>query len=219
MRIKGAIFDVDGTLLDSMYVWRNISTEYLKHVGIPVESDIWDEISSLTLRQAAELFIGKYPEILHFTADEVMQQINDLIVEKYFYEVKAKPGVGRFLEELRKKGVKMCLATATDRYLVEAALRREGLLEYFGKVFTCTEFGSGKDKPDIFLAASDWLGTRPEETMVFEDAHYAIRTAVAAHFPVTAVADSFEKRRDEISAMAERYIESFLSVEAEDVIK
>lgn len=214
MVIKGAIFDIDGTVLDSMYVWENIGAEYLATLGVAPDPDVWEAIRSLSLKQAAEYFLEKYGERFDLSVDRVTEQINDMIADKYFYEVKAKPGVAEFLGRLRGAGIKICVATATDRYLIEAALEREGLMDYFGAIFTCAEQGSGKDDPGIFLAARDFLGTSTDETMVFEDAWYAIVTAKRAGFPVTAVRDpSSEWHRGLILQLADAYIDSYLTSE------
>ena len=103
--------------------------------------------------------------------------------------------------------MKLCLATATDRCLVEAALERCGVLSHFGEIFTCNAVGHGKDEPHIFEAALRFLGTRKPETIVFDDALYAIRTAKEAGFPVAAVYDRHEKAQDQIRALADVYLE------------
>ncbi|MFR1948731.1 MAG: HAD-IA family hydrolase [Roseburia hominis] len=105
-----------------------------------------------------------------------------IVFAAYRDEVLPKPGVAAYLESLKKQGIPMAVATATNRPMVEAALARTGLASYFKQIFTCTEIGAGKERPDIYLAAAKALGTHPADTWVFEDALYAIKTAKAAGF-------------------------------------
>ena len=116
------------------------------------------------------------------------------------------------LEWLRGNGVKLCIATATDRNLVEGALERCGVLHYFDGLFTCSEVGHGKDEPHIFEAALRFLGTPKAETAVFDDALYAVRTAKEAGFLVAAVYDSHEKARDEVRLLSDLYLEDLTQV-------
>jgi HAD superfamily hydrolase (TIGR01509 family) len=113
--------------------------------------------------------------------------------------------------------VKLCVATATDRPLAEAALSRSGLLSYFGEIFTCGQIGRGKDEPDIYHAAHRFLNTPKPATWVFEDALYAAITAKAAGFPVVGVYDPYTDRGEAIRAVADRYIRSF--AEMEDILE
>jgi len=208
MIIEGAIFDLDGTLLDSMCVWENLDVRYLESIGIEPSLDLQEEIRSASLRKAAEVFKHNYN--LPATIDEIMDGINKLVEDMYFSIVQPKTGVCEFLEYLRSIGVKMCITTATDRYQVEAALSRCGLMHYFGKIFTCTEVGRGKDSPIIFEEALNFLGTDREKTVVFEDALHAIRTAKKAGLKVAAVEDrSAEKEKIEIYATSDIYLEDF----------
>ena len=119
-----------------------------------------------------------------------------------------KPGAAELLARLQQNRVKLCIATATDRYLVEAALSRLGVLSCFSGMFTCSEVGHGKDEPYILETAVAFLGTKKDETVVFDDALYAVRTAKAAGFPAVAVYDSYEKEQKEIRALADFYLEN-----------
>ena len=150
------------------------------------------------------------------STDEVADGINKVLEERYFHTIEAKPYVREFLELLRENGVKICAATATDRYLVEAALKRNGLYDYFSQIYTCTEVGRGKEFPDIYLKAMEFMGERQEDTVVFEDAYYAIKTAKAAGFYVVAMADETTKEDEEgIVQAADEYHQDFRSVQIE----
>jgi haloacid dehalogenase superfamily, subfamily IA, variant 3 with third motif having DD or ED len=212
VRIKGAIFDLDGTLLDSMSVWENAGTNYLKRIGIEPREGLRDAIISLSLMQAAEYFQREYG--VKASVKEIMEGVDSAVEDFYVNEAKPKDGIIGLLDTLRDRGVKMCVATATNRHLVEAGLSRNGMLSYFGRIFTCTEVGAGKDCPNAFNAALEFLGTKREETFVFEDALYAIKTAKAASFPVVAIADeSALRHRDEIAGLADIFVNSYTALE------
>ena len=145
--------------------------------------------------------------------DEIMDGVNAMLERYYCFEVPLKPGVEELLKRFRASGVKLCIATATDRYLVEAALKRCKALSYFGEVFTCNEVGHGKDEPDIFEAALRFLGTEKSETVVFDDALYAIKAAKEAGFPVAAVCDSHEKNQEEIRVLSDVYLKDLAQLD------
>ena len=214
MRIRGAIFDVDGTLLDSMFIWDTIGETYLRSIGYQPKENLNETFKNMSLHQAARYYQTEYGVTL--SIDQIMDGVNVMLERYYRFEVPLKPGVAELLERLRQSGVKLCIATATDRHLVEAALDRCGVLSCFGEIFTCNEVGHGKDEPDIFEDALRFLGTRREETLVFDDALYAVRTAKEAGFPVAVIYDSHEKNQKEIRALADFYIENFSQICAAD---
>jgi HAD superfamily hydrolase (TIGR01509 family) len=206
MKISGAIFDVDGTLLDSMSIWDTIGESYLRSIGYEPKENLNEVFNNMSLHQAACYYQSEYGVTL--STDEIMSGVNAMLEQYYRYEVSLKPGAEKLLEQLHQNEVKLCIATATDRYLVEVALRRCGVLSYFGEIFTCNEVGHGKDEPHIFEAALRFLGTERAETIVFDDALYALRTAKAAGFPVAAVYDSHENAQAEVQTLADVYLEN-----------
>ena len=205
MKIRGAIFDVDGTLLDSMFIWDTIGETYLRSIGYQPKENLNETFKNMSLHQAARYYQTEYG--VTRSIDEIMDGVNAMLERYYRFEVPLKPGVAELLERLRQDGVRLCIATATDRHLVEAALDRCGVLSCFGEIFTCNEVGHGKDEPDIFEATLRFLGTRREETLVFDDALYAVRTAKEAGFPVAAVYDSHERSQAEVRARSDLYLE------------
>ena len=211
MRIRGAIFDVDGTLLDSMFIWDTIGEAYLRSIGYQPKENLNETFKNMSLHQAARYYQTEYG--VTQSIDEIMDGVNAMLERYYRFEVPLKPGAAELLERLRQSGVRLCIATATDRHLVEAALDRCGVLSCFGEIFTCNEVGHGKDEPDIFEAALRFLGTRKEETLVFDDALYAVRTAKEAGFPVVAVYDSHEKAQDQIRMLADVYLEELTQLD------
>lgn len=207
--IQGAIFDFDGTLADSMYFWENIGSLYLRSLGKEPGPEVLTAIQNMTLRKAAEYFHTTYG--LSQTADEIVAAVNGMMEEQYFYHIQPKPGVIPLLEELRAKGIPMCIATATDRYLVDRALERCGMKGFFSEVFTCSQIGHGKDRPDIFRAALAHLGTDKAHTPVFDDAHHAVLTAKADGFPVVGIFDLYEHEPQIVRETADLYLEQGLA--------
>ena len=205
--IQGAIFDVDGTLLDSMSVWANIGADYLRFLGYEPRENLNETFKSMSLYQAACYYQSEYAVTL--STEEIIAGVNDRIGQFYRERAGLKPGVAGFLRQLREKGVKMCIATATDRPLVEAALERCGVLAYFSDIFTCFSVGHGKDEPVIYRTALEHLQTARAKTIVFEDALYAARTARRDNFVTAAVYDAYEKHQAELRAAADLYITDF----------
>lgn len=208
MKIKGAIFDLDGTLLDSMFIWDRIGEDYLISRGITPKEALKERFKSMSLIQAAEHYRQEYG--ICDSIQEICDGVNGMIEHLYKDQVLPKEGAADYLRLLKEQGVKMCVATATDRHLAQAALKRTGLMAFFSEIFTCTEVGFGKDQPAIYHAAAAHLGTAIDETLVFEDALYAITTAKAAGFRVVGVWDpSEDKHTKEIQRIADIYIQSY----------
>ena len=206
-RIKGVIFDADGTLLDSMPMWGRAEEEYLISLGVTPRPDLHDVLRSLGGHEVAKYFQVEYG--VRKTAEEMSAGIYEMMGEFYAHRVPLKNGVVPVLEALRTRGVRMCVATATDRPLIEPALRQHSIYGYFGKVFTCSDEKTSKSVPDIYLRAAAFLGTRVKETLVVEDALYAVRSAKSAGFPVAAVYDlSADSQRGEIEDLCDLYFES-----------
>ncbi len=209
---KGAIFDMDGTLLDSMYIWQSAGKNYLKSIGIEPRPDLNDHFLNKSLQQACTYLKEAYD--LSLSVEEIMAGVNKSIETIYFTEVEKKEGVEEYLKKLEARGIPMCIASATDEYLVDGVLRRTGLRKYFKKIFTCTGVGAGKNQPLIFQECAEFLGTEVCETMVFEDALYAAKTAKEAGFLLTAVYDEAEQDNQEaLKAIADQYIYDFRKVD------
>jgi len=185
VNIAGAIFDADGTLLDSMYVWETIAEDYLRSQGLEPHDDLTERFRAMSLPQAAAYYQREYG--LALSAEAIMDGINARIARAYREAVREKPGAARLLERLRRQGTVMCVATATNRSLVETALSRLGLGHYFQEIWGCTELNMSKDQPEIFRFAQRQLGTAPEATWVFEDSPHAALSARAAGLKVAGV--------------------------------
>ena len=194
--IRGAIFDIDGTLLDTMSVWKDVGRKYLVDQGISdTEPGLGEKLFSMSMEESAEYMRVRYlPEK---TAGEIMKDIIGIMDKFYRYEAAMKPGVKELLEWMNERKILMALATAGDASLAEAALRRNGIWHYFQKIFTCTEEGSTKHKPDIYLKAAEYIGSPVSETAVFEDILYAAETAEKAGFVVIGVEDVGSRDQEE----------------------
>ncbi len=209
MRLQSAIFDMDGTLLDSMHIWKDIGPNLLRAQGIEPAPDLREHLKGMTLREGAAYCRETYR--LPQSVDEVITLIEDQVKGFYENEVEAKPGVKRLLSLLKIEGVWMYVATATDRHLAEKALRHAGILDYFRGIVTSSEAGVGKDEsPEIYERALRRLRSNKHDTVVFEDALHAIRTAKSAGFRVAAIYDpSAEEDQAEIRRLADYYYRSF----------
>ena len=168
-----------------MAIWDTVGEDYLYSLGIKPREDLKETFRKMTLYQAACYYKSEYG--VSGTVEEIMAGVNQMIRCFYENQVLPKQGAVSFLHRLHAAGIKICVATATEEDLVKAALGRNGMLDYFSAVFTCTNVGHGKDEPDIFEAARRFLGTEKSETLVLEDALYAARTAKEAGFPVCAI--------------------------------
>ncbi len=203
--IKGAVFDLDGTILNSMYIWDEIGVRYLQKLGIEPDDEFKKSFKTLSLRQAAEYY-RKYFNI-DISMEEIIDGVNKMVENFYFEEVLKKDNVENVLELLKNNGVKMCIATATDKYLVEKALERNGILHYFSEIHTCATVNAGKDEAKIYDVAREMLGTPIENTLVFEDALYAIKTAKCAGYKVVGIEDvSAKEDREEIKEICDIYV-------------
>lgn len=208
--LKGIIFDFDGTLMDSMFIWDTAGEVYLQSIGKEPQEDLQKVLKPMSLMQSAEYIQAHYEIPLSVT--EIMEGINRTVEGFYFHDVEPKPVVIEWLEELSAKNIKMCIATATDRYQVEAALKRCGMRHYFSEIFTCTEVGSGKNQPLIFRKAMEHLGTDRSNTAVVEDAYHALRTANADGFMTVAVYDAHEDKQQEIRELVDLYLPDYFDV-------
>jgi HAD superfamily hydrolase (TIGR01509 family) len=206
--IRGAIFDMDGTLLDTMPFWNDAGKIYLKGLNVQAEPSLGKKLFSMTMGQAAEYL--KHTYSLPFTPEKIIEGINGTVREFYQKRAALKANIPEFLKQLTERNIRLVLATVTERKLAEAALSRCGILNDFDFVMTDAEVGAGKDRPDIYLKAAEKIGTAPMETLVFEDALYAAKTAKAAGFCTVGVYD--EASRDDqqrLESICDYYIRNF----------
>ena len=210
--IRGVIFDIDGVLLDSMGIWKDLGARYLLRRGKEPEKDLSKVLYSMSMEQGASYLKDHYA--LKETEDEILDGIQNMLRDYYFYEVNAKKDALSLMKMFRDKGIRMTAATSSPREHVEKALARNGLLPYLDRIFTCTEAGASKHTPEIFIAASDFMGTEKKETCVFEDSLYALETAAKAGFHTVGVydenGDPDQKKLKEVSGVYIRDLSELL---------
>lgn len=208
MKINGAIFDMDGTLIDSMTYWEHLAEYYLESIGIAPKEGLSDIIHPMPLKKAISYLKEAYA--LPHSEEDIGKQIDVLLEDAYRNRFEPKPGIMALLEKLKKSGVRMCVATATPRPLATIALDRLGISPYMEGLLTCPEVGVGKTKPDIYRKALELLGTKKEETLVFEDALHAVRTAKCDGFKVIGIRDeSMTKEEAEIRELSDVFLTTF----------
>lgn len=205
--IQAAIFDMDGTLVDSLMLWDVLTEAYEKAYPDKIGTVISEEdnrlMRVLPLTESMRLLHEHYG--LGENAEELLKLTQAVFLDFYSHRVQLKDGVREFLKVLRSRGVKMCIASATPLPLVEAALEHCGIRGCFEYLLSCSEIRKGKDVPDIYLLAKEKMGNLPH-TWVFEDAFVAVSTAVGAGFPTVAIYDQYNPYQDKIEAMADYYV-------------
>ena len=207
--IQAVIFDIDGTLVDSMGVWYDIDVEYFKLLGIPMPSTIQKDIEGMSFTETAIYFKETF-DIREKTIDDIKFDWISMAHEKYLYEIKAKPGAREFIRFLKEKGIKTGCATSNDRNLALAALKPHGWLEKMDSVRTACEVNAGKPAPDIYLKVAEDLGVKPENCLVFEDIPNGMRAGKAAGMTVIGVEDeNAKKHKEEIDAICDYFIKDY----------
>ncbi len=188
MRFKGIIFDLDGTLLDSMSVWENVDRDFLEENGCVYSPVVSDTVKKMTIYDSADYFKREFS--LEHSCEYIINRIEEMVSEKYFYSIPLKNGVYETVKRLHEGGIKMCVATATYNRLAEAALKRLGLYDMLDFILTCSDVGSGKDDPEIFLRSAEKMGFDISETAVIEDSLHCIETAKKADFFTIGIYDT-----------------------------
>lgn len=205
---KAIIFDLDGTLIDSMNVWSDIDKEFFKMHDLPFEEDYQKEIGHKGLKEIAAYTKTRYN--LKESEDEIISIWLDMAKEAYAYKIPLKEGVKSFLEYLQSKNIKMGIATSNSLELTELVLKHHDIYKYFSKVVTVNELKTNKGSPDIYLHISDSFGLTPNECIVFEDLLTGIKTAKKAGYKVVGVKEisSLDKEK-EIREIADLYISNY----------
>lgn len=206
---KGAIFDMDGTLIDSVLfwniIWKKFGEKYLNDPTFKPSTEVDKAIRTMTLMGAAE-HIHKSCGI-GSSGKELFDILNETVKDFYGNEVELKKGVSEFLEYCYSKGIRMCIASATDIKLIKIAVEHCKIGKYFTSIFSCAEIGKGKDQPDIYLKALDYLGTGIDGTYVFEDSHIAINTANKLGMKTVGIYDKYNYEHEEMKKIATVYID------------
>ncbi len=204
-KIQAVIFDVDGVLFDSMWMWDELDEKYLRSLGLEMREETTKAVSKMSFEEAADYLRVEYR--LDLTVEEIVGQIQDMVRNFYYQEVTLKAGVRRMLENLARRGIPAVIASASDLDMLEHALTRCQIRPMIKKVFTCSEVGAGKTRPDVFLAAAEYLGVQPEHCLIVEDSLHAIETAIQAGFVTAGVYDESSRlEQDDIRNQVTYYV-------------
>jgi len=202
--IKFAIFDLDGTLVDSMTYWSETPKKYLNKLGFECTDEMVVKFLSISLPESAK-YIKEYFK-LDLTEEEIMKGINDVMEENYLNYVKLKPYILILLKELNKLGIKMGIASATDVYLIEKAIKKLGISEYFSSIVSSTDVGKSKQFTDVYDICKKPFNVENNETIIFEDLPYGIISCSKAGYHTVGIYDEPSKMHQEkIKANAELY--------------
>ena len=207
--MKAAIFDMDGTLLDSMPMWRSLAPTFSAEHGIEWSEELALYVASHGFFSSAEYFIQNFPH-LNMTLDEIVNEWGEMAYNGYQTVVEPKPGIIEYLRHLNEAGIPCAVATMSYHVLADAALARHGIDKFMQFIFTPEEVNNiGKERPDIFLKAAESLGFSPSECVVFEDSLFAMNTAKSAGFMVYGVDDELNNTRTEIEKVCDRCIADY----------
>lgn len=208
MKFKGAIFDLDGTLLDSMDVWKNIDITFLKKRGLTVPPGYSDEILAMSFRETAEYTIKRFQ--LNEQPDDIMHEWNQMAIAAYSHNVQLKTGAKQYLYQLKAQGIRLGVCTALSQKLYLPCLQNNGIYELFDACISTDNVSCGKNHPDAWLLCAARLGIAPQDCIAFEDVLPAILGAKSAHMQICGVYDSYaDKDKAEIIRLSDYYIYSF----------
>lgn len=210
--IKAVIFDLDGSLVDSMWIWPEVDEEYFVKYGLTKPEGFYEEMEGKSYTEVAQLYLDTFPQ-LPCTIDEIKQEWNDMTYEKYCTEVPLKPGAREMIETLYAQGVRFGIASSNSIDLVKAVIRALGVEQYFDSIHTSCEVRTGKPAPDVYLLAARDLQIAPEHCLVFEDVPMGILAGKNAGMRVCAVDDRFSKNLEEKKrSLADYYIKDYYDI-------
>lgn len=208
---KAVIFDLDGTLVDSMWMWKDIDIEFLKDYGYECPDDLQKAIEGMSFSETAAYFKERFR--LPLALEEIKAIWTEMSLNKYRHEVPLKQGVREFLQYLKDRGLKAGIATSNGREMVDAVIASLNIGPYFQVITTACEVAAGKPEPDIYLKVADSLQVKPEDCLVFEDVPAGILAGKRAGMKVCAVEDEFSREmRAEKRSLADYYINDYFDI-------
>lgn len=207
MNITGAIFDFDGTVFDSMHIWKGVKFQFFDRIGLVLSEEQREEFKNLFLLDAIELAKTRFD--LKMTDKELFNEFFSLIKEKYLADTEPKNDIIEFLEKLKAKGVKMGIATATGEPALIAVLEKFNMLHYFQEIYSTYTVGASKTEPKVYDVVLNELGTEKQTTWIFEDALYAAKTAKKAGYNVVGIYDKSEPGQEELKNLVDIYIHNY----------
>ena len=206
--IEAVIFDLDGTLVDSMWMWGAIDVEYLAKYDYQLPSDLEDHIAGMSFSETANYFKERFG--LPDSIEDIKQEWVEMARYKYINEAMLKPGVLNMLDHLKEHNIKTGIASSNSKELVQEVLSARGIEAAFSVVRTSCEVASGKPSPDIYLLVAKELGVNPDQCLVFEDIPMGIIAGKQAGMKTCAIWDEFSVHQElEKRQLADYYIKSF----------
>lgn len=209
--IDAVIFDLDGTLVDSMWMWKSIDIEYLGRFGLEFPEDLQRNIEGMSFSETAVYFKKTFD--LKDSLEQIKSDWNAMAWDKYLNEVPVKDGVRELLEYLQREHIPAGIATSNSRELVELIIEKHQLGGYFSSIRTSCEVSKGKPSPDIYLLVAQDLKVEPSRCLVFEDVLQGIMAGKNAAMKVCAVYDEFSEEDNEAKKrLADYYVRSLREV-------
>ena len=210
--IKGVIFDMDGTLIDSMWVWEEVDVDYVKRYQLVEPEGFYEAIEGMRFTDVAKYYKKTFPQIRD-SVEQIKADWMEMGYRLYRDEVELKSGVKEFLEELKKRGIKIGIATSNDRDMTEMVLEARGILQEFDAICTSDEVKIGKPAPDVYLKAAEDLGVDPKDCLIFEDVPAGLMAGKSAGMKTCAVADKVsEDQIEKKRALADYFIQDYFEV-------
>lgn len=209
---KAVIFDLDGSLVDSMWIWPQVDIQYMEKYNLIEPASFHKDIEGMSYTETAQYFLDTFPT-LNCTLDDVRKEWMEMTLDLYQTQVHLKPGAKEFLSCMKEKGVLLGIATSNARELVEAVLKSLEVETYFTSIRTACEVAAGKPAPDVYLKVAQDLQVEPRECLVFEDVPNGIRAGKNAGMEVCAVDDLFSKPDEATKKqLADYYIRDYLEI-------
>lgn len=211
MNITGAIFDFDGTLFDSMPIWKGVKYKFFDKIGLKLTEEDEEAFKGLYLKES--LILAKERFNMKESYEELLSEFFGYLKERYLAEAEPKNDIIEFLEKLKSKGIKMGIATATGEPALEAVLEKYGMLGYFSAIYSTYTVGASKAEPKVYDVVLEKIGTEKDTTWVFEDALYAAKTAKANGYNLVGIYDESEENTDELKQLADIYIRNYNEID------